>query len=72
MKTCKTENGFRPRYYGAARAIVVSLSGFGNTLDSPYRSWPAYASIVEAMSGIYDYKRIPEAAPTKWSFTDSH
>ncbi|MFL6243333.1 MAG: CoA transferase, partial [Acidimicrobiia bacterium] len=34
------------------RAIHVSLSGFGN--DSPYRDWSAYASIVEAMSGIYD------------------
>ena len=34
--------------------IHVSLSGFGN--DSPYRDWAAYASIVEAMSGIYAYK----------------
>ena len=46
------------------QAIVVSLSGFGNTLDSPYKSWPAYASIVEAMSGIYDYKRGPDERPT--------
>ena len=45
-------------------AIVVSLSGFGNTLDSPYQSWPAYASVVEAMSGIYDYKRAPGERPT--------
>ncbi len=37
-------------------AIYVSISGFGNTADSPYRDWPAYASIVEAMSGIYDYR----------------
>jgi crotonobetainyl-CoA:carnitine CoA-transferase CaiB-like acyl-CoA transferase len=36
------------------RAIHVSLSGFG--VDSPYWDWSAYASIVEAMSGIYQYK----------------
>ena len=41
--------------------IHVSLSGFGN--DSPYRDWPAYASIVEAMSGIYAYKT-PNGPPT--------
>ena len=45
------------------RAIVLSISGFGNTLESPYRSWPAYASIVEAMSGIYDYKRAEGERP---------
>jgi formyl-CoA transferase len=44
------------------RAIYVSISGFGNTGDSPYRDWPAYASIVEAMSGIYDYKN-PDGPP---------
>jgi len=37
-------------------AIYVSISGFGNTIETPYRDWPAYASIVEAMSGIYDYR----------------
>src|SRR4051795_11253549 len=39
-----------------AGAIYVSISGFGNTVATPYRDWPAYASIVEAMSGIYDYR----------------
>jgi crotonobetainyl-CoA:carnitine CoA-transferase CaiB-like acyl-CoA transferase len=43
------------------RAIHVSLSGFGS--DSPYRDYPAYAAIVEAMSGIYAYKT-PEGPPT--------
>ena len=43
------------------RAIHVSLSGFGN--ESPYRDWSAYASIVEAMSGIYHYKT-PDGPPT--------
>jgi formyl-CoA transferase len=47
--------------------IYLSLSGFGNHVDgladSPYRSWPAYASIVEAMSGIYEYRREPGRRP---------
>jgi len=44
-------------------AIFLSLSGFGNTVDTPYRSWPAYASIVEAMSGIYEYKAPADGRP---------
>src|SRR5690349_17124010 len=44
------------------RAIYVSISGFGNTVETPYRDWPAYASIVEAMSGIYDYRH-PDSPP---------
>jgi crotonobetainyl-CoA:carnitine CoA-transferase CaiB-like acyl-CoA transferase len=43
--------------------IYLSLSGFGNTVDTPYRTWPAYASIVEAMSGIYEYRREPGRSP---------
>ena len=35
-------------------AIYVSISGFGSS-PSPYSTWPAYASVVEAMSGQYDY-----------------
>lgn len=42
--------------------IYVSVSGFGAG-DSPYRDWPAYSSIVEAMSGIYEYTRRPHEAP---------
>ena len=37
--------------------IYVSVSGFGNTVATPYRDWPAFAAIVEAMSGIYEMKR---------------
>ena len=44
-------------------AIYVSISGFGNTGGSPYREWPAYASVVEAMSGIYDWKSGPDQPP---------
>src|SRR5918994_471024 len=43
--------------------IYLSLSGFGNTAETPYRSWPAYAAIVEAMSGLYEYKREPGRNP---------
>ncbi len=46
--------------------IFLSISGFGAS-GSPYSSWPAYAPIVEAMSGIYDYlnatNQPPRAAP---------
>lgn len=44
--------------------IYVSISGFGNDEVSPYRQWPAYASVVEAMSGIYEYKSGPDHPPT--------
>ena len=46
------------------RAIYVSISGFGNSVPTPYREWPAYASVVEAMSGIYEYKSGPDRPPT--------
>ena len=46
--------------------VYVSLSGFGHAMDgtgdSPYRTWPALAAVVEAMSGIYDMRR-PEGQP---------
>ena len=38
-------------------AIYVSISGFGQLVDSPYSGWPAYAPIVEAMAGIYEPNR---------------
>jgi formyl-CoA transferase len=44
--------------------VYLSISGFGNTTETPYRSWPAYASIVEAMSGIYEYRSGPDRPPT--------
>jgi crotonobetainyl-CoA:carnitine CoA-transferase CaiB-like acyl-CoA transferase len=43
--------------------IYVSISGFGSTTESPYRDWPAYASIAEAMSGIYQWAREPGRRP---------
>jgi formyl-CoA transferase len=44
--------------------IYVSVSGFGNTTATPYRNWPAFAPIVEAMSGIYEQKRTGDQPPT--------
>ena len=48
------------------RLIYVSITGFGTTslptATSPYESWPAYASIAEAMSGIYEWGRATRTA----------
>jgi formyl-CoA transferase len=43
--------------------IYLSVSGFGDDPDSPYADWPAYASIVEGMSGIYEYMTQPGTRP---------
>ena len=47
--------------------VYLSISGFGGPVQpgadtSPYDGWPALASIVEAMSGAYEFKR-PEGQP---------
>ncbi len=42
--------------------IYLSVSGFGHG-DSPYRDWPAFAPVVEAMSGIYEFKRRGDDPP---------
>ena len=54
--------------YEAVRAvhpsvIYLSVSGFGSTVPTPYRDWPAYAAVAEAMSGIYEYSRLPHQPP---------
>ena len=43
--------------------VYASISGFGNLLESPYRTWPAYAPVAEAMGGIYEPTRKPDAPP---------
>ena len=51
--------------------IYVSVSGFGPVSGSdgadgrasPYATWPAMAPIVEAMSGIYEMKRVGDEPP---------
>jgi formyl-CoA transferase len=47
----------------APATIYLSVSGFGMTVPSPYRHWPAYAPVPEAMSGIYEMKRQPGQPP---------
>ncbi|HCV35187.1 MAG TPA: CoA transferase [Acidimicrobiaceae bacterium] len=44
--------------------IYLSVSGFGQDPASPYRDMGAYASVVEGMSGIYEFKRAPGRSPT--------
>ncbi|MFS3130760.1 CaiB/BaiF CoA transferase family protein [Nocardioides sp. Bht2] len=41
--------------------IYLSVSGFGNAPGSPYRTWPAYAPVAEAMSGIYTWRDTGQA-----------
>jgi formyl-CoA transferase len=57
--------GLGPEDFAAVdeRLVYVSVSGFGNTGDSPYREWPAFASITEAMSGIYTFTAGPGNRP---------
>jgi len=43
--------------------VYLSVSGFGNTTDTPYRGWPAYAAVAEAMSGLYEWKRVGDEPP---------
>jgi formyl-CoA transferase len=43
--------------------VYVSVSGFGHG-DSPYRDLPAFAAVAEAMSGIYEFKRVGDQPPT--------
>ncbi len=45
------------------RLIYLSISGFGHTPNSPYRDWPAYAPVAEAMAGIYEPTRKPGQPP---------
>ncbi|HLT69631.1 MAG TPA: CaiB/BaiF CoA-transferase family protein [Acidimicrobiales bacterium] len=42
--------------------VYLSVSGFG-TGPSPYDGWPAFASTVEAMSGIYEWSRRGDDPP---------
>jgi formyl-CoA transferase len=49
-------------------AVYLSISGFGRSVPrgtptSPYDGWPALASMVEAMSGAYEFKRPPGQPP---------
>ncbi len=43
--------------------VYLSVSGFGHS-GSPYGDMPAFAPVVEAMSGIYEMKRTGDEPPT--------
>lgn len=43
--------------------VYLSISGFGSTTPTPYQDWPAFAPVVEAMSGIYEWKRPDDVPP---------
>jgi formyl-CoA transferase len=50
------------------QVVYLSISGFGRAVPagtpaSPYDGWPALASMVEAMSGAYEFKRPPGQPP---------
>jgi formyl-CoA transferase len=49
--------GYRDVAAVAPHVVYLSISGFGNALPSPYRDWPAYAHIAEAMGGFYERNR---------------
>jgi crotonobetainyl-CoA:carnitine CoA-transferase CaiB-like acyl-CoA transferase len=54
-------------YASLARAhpgvVYLSISGFGHLEETPYASWPAYAPVAEAMSGLYEPNRKGDAPP---------
>jgi crotonobetainyl-CoA:carnitine CoA-transferase CaiB-like acyl-CoA transferase len=45
------------------RCIYVSVSGYGQSTASPYRDRPAFAPVVEAMTGAYEMRRRGDDAP---------
>jgi formyl-CoA transferase len=49
--------GFAELAVACPRLVYASISGFGNATPSPYRQWPAYAPIAEAMGGLYEPNR---------------
>ena len=55
--------GYRDVSRHHPEVVYLSVSGFGNDPASPYMDRAAYASIVEGMSGIYEYKRRPGKRP---------
>jgi len=55
--------GYDDVHAAAPRCVYLSVTGFGTTVPTPYRTWPAYAPVPEAMSGIYDMKRVDGQPP---------
>jgi crotonobetainyl-CoA:carnitine CoA-transferase CaiB-like acyl-CoA transferase len=44
------------------KVIYASVSGFGAG-ETPYAAWSAFAPVVEAMAGHYEFKRRPDSPP---------
>jgi formyl-CoA transferase len=55
--------GYRDLAAVYSRLVYVSVSGFGNLIDSPYAAFPAYAPIAEAMAGFYDANHDRDTSP---------
>ena len=43
--------------------VYASVSGFGSLLPTPYREWPAYAAVAEAMGGLNAFRPEPGRSP---------
>jgi formyl-CoA transferase len=43
--------------------VYASVSGFGSLLPTPYRDWPAYAAVAEAMGGLNAFRPEPGRKP---------
>jgi len=43
--------------------VYCAVSGFGQLADTPYEGFPAYAPVVEAMSGMYEPTRPGDGKP---------
>ena len=43
--------------------VYASVSGFGSLLPTPYRDWPAYVAVAEAMGGLNAFRPEPGRKP---------
>ena len=43
--------------------VYLSISGFGNSTETPYSGWPAYAGVAESMSSLYSWATPPDQPP---------
>lgn len=43
--------------------VYLSISGFGNSVETPYAGWPAYAGVAESMSSLYSWSTPSDEPP---------
>ncbi len=55
--------GYEDVLHANPEIVYLSVSGFGNTAETPYDGWPAYAGVAEAMSSLYSWSTPPDTAP---------